>query len=224
MGPDGVGAHALDVDQLPHRIPRIDPEETALKTAFAVLFATIAGAAMLPAQTGNQQSSSIFGFSSLAPRATTGDSQHTVVIVQRPVYLECPITMRAQHLSDGGLRNAGDAQHLSGIGQRLHLILVNPDKRTISSASVTVHGSSAEARIMRSESVHDSSALSRTLTLRFAAGDNLTAVANTWIAGMTSVQRIDLDSVTYTDGSNWKFAGNRACHVAPDGFMPVAER
>jgi hypothetical protein len=41
------------------------------------------------------------------------------------------------------------------------------------------------------------------------------------LPGFASASRVDLDSVTYSDGTVWKLAGNEMCHVAPDPMMLI---
>jgi hypothetical protein len=42
--------------------------------------------------------------------------------------------------------------------------------------------------------------------------------------GFTSVRWIDLDSITYADGSMWHSSPQRKCQVVPDRFMLVARQ
>ena len=41
------------------------------------------------------------------------------------------------------------------------------------------------------------------------------------LPGFVSADRIDLQSITYEDGSTWKLAGKESCRVAPDPIMLV---
>lgn len=137
----------------------------------------------------------------------------------------CPISMRAQHLSDGSMVKTGKAQHPAGIGQRLHLTFTNPDAKQIASASLTIHGVTPKGRVMRASPAQgDSSEATRNMSASFSAGPDGSATADVWVPGMTAVESIELDSVAYSDGSTWKVADGARCRITPDPFMLVTGR
>lgn len=148
---------------------------------------------------------------------------------QPPSAGSCPVSMRAQHLSDGTLFKTRDS-HPSGIGQWLHLslasrALASRDSRQIASATLRVHGFSPKGRVTQTgpggEQAFDAM---RTLTVAFAAAADRSATADFRVPGMTAVGRIDLESLEYSDGSTWKISGASSCRVAPDPEMLIASR
>ena len=105
----------------------------------------------------------------------------------------------------------------------LHLVLTLTGARTrITNATVTVHGLNGKWHFLQTGAARDGSGeATKTLNLAFAAGEEKTASTDLVVPGFTSVSSIVLDSVTYANGSTWKFSGREACQVAPDGFMLV---
>lgn len=139
----------------------------------------------------------------------------------------CPVSLRAQHLADGTMVQVGHG-HPAGMGQWLHLTLANRGSSEIVSATVTIHGMSGKARITQatlgSGGNNGPADAEHTVTVQFSAASPGLATGNAWAPGMTAVQRIDLDSVVYADGTVSNFAGQQACRVTPDPLMLIAGR
>lgn len=158
------------------------------------------------------------GAQSVAPAQSTTTLQFALP----PAANTCPVSLRAEHRSDGNLFKVGDG-HPKGVGQWLHLTLVNPASREIARATVTVHGFSNKPRVTQTSphQANGSDAV-QTLTVRFSAGPGKTASGDVWVPGMTAVQTIDLDEVTYMDGLVRRFAASESCRITPDPFMLIA--
>jgi len=136
----------------------------------------------------------------------------------------CPVSMRAQHLSDGGIVRTR-AAHPSGIGQWLHLSLISPDSRQIAKATLRVRGFSPKARVTQTGPGADPAFdAMQTLTVTFVAGTDRSAAADFWVPGMSAVGRIELESLTYSDGSTWQTGDAMSCHIAPDPLMLITSR
>jgi hypothetical protein len=60
----------------------------------------------------------------------------------------------------------------------------------------------------------------KSLKLQFNSKDG-SRVADIWLARFGPVRWLDLDTITYSDGSTWKPAKGQTCSVAPDPFMLV---
>jgi hypothetical protein len=106
----------------------------------------------------------------------------------------------------------------------LHLILTNPDSRRLVSARVRVHGLSGKGHVTQTLSGQNNSDAAATLDVQLAQGQGKDASGDLRVTNMTAVLSIDLNSVTYADGSTWSFSGREACRVAPDKMMPIAGR
>ncbi len=150
-------------------------------------------------------------------------------VIVAPDLAACPAAMYARH--EGGLHqrtilvNGAPAPEPPG----LHMVLTLTGGRSpqISRATVTVHGLSIHGlngrwQLLQTGNAHrDSGEINKTLGAVFAPGEDDTASANLVLPDFTSVKSIELDSVSYADGSTWKPAPHRACQVAPDPFMLV---
>jgi len=154
-----------------------------------------------------------------------GASQTRTFIVQSPALTgACPVSLRAQQAAGGGTLAVDNARP-KGPAQRLHLILTNPDSRQVTGATVTVRGLTAKGRITQTLATpDDSSDAARTLTVRFSAGPGNAVSADLWAPGLTAVQMVELNSVTYADGSTWKLADSSVCRTVPDKLMPIGNR
>ena len=187
-----------------------------MKIASVILFALAIGACPLAAQYA-QHSQESFGV------ACNGMVNAPCPIP--PTMNRCPVFMRAQHLSDGSLVKTGKPTHPAGIGQWLHLMFTNPDSKQIASARLTVHGATPKGRVMQAASAQGgSSDATQSLSVAFSPGPDQSATANLWVAGMTAVESIALDSMVYSDGSTWKATDGMACRVTPDPLMLISVR
>jgi hypothetical protein len=174
-----------------------------MKSAAVLSLALLVGSIALQAQNNGQQPSRMTVF-----RLPT-------------INMGCPVSLRAQHGTSGNML-AVDKSRPKGIAQLLHLILTNPDSRRIAEASLTVHGLGGKGRVSETQSRQENSDAARTLEIRFPGGSDREVSGDLWVPGMTAVLSIDLNSVTYADGSRSSFTGREGCHVAPDPLMLIA--
>jgi hypothetical protein len=152
----------------------------------------------------------------------------TVVLVPA-----CPLNMHVRQGIGGGMIAVDDdGVKRKVFAPRLWLFLndLSKDKpgQKIVSASVTVHGTSGKAHMQSLESHPpgyldlNSNDLARTLDVDLAEGGEPGVSGDFRLPGFTSATRIDLDSVTYDDGTTWKLTGTQTCRVAPDMLMRVS--
>jgi len=135
----------------------------------------------------------------------------------------CPVSLSAQHKADGSLVRTGNA-HPKGLGQWLHLALANTGSPKITAATVTVHGFSNKARVTETAGESSGSDAVMAMTVPLTTVSPRSAAGDVWVAGMTAVTRIDLDSVSFEDGQTRLFTSQDQCSVAPDPFMLIAGR
>jgi len=143
----------------------------------------------------------------------------------------CPVSMHAlQEIGTGLVAVHGD-QPVAGTSQRIHLILTNPKSAKIASAKVKVFGLSGKNRVEPAsyntlDLTNQTSRfdLTKTLDVTFAPEDEKDVATDLILPGFTTVLSIQLESLTYKDGSTWAVAGRQACHVAPDPLVLVADR
>ena len=162
-----------------------------------------------------------------APQAATPDqpqqtSKNYMLILPAPT---CPVSLHALQGSGSGLLAVRNAKPVDGPVQRIHLILGGPAASRVVGAKVLVRGLSGKSEVVPAKGATDvRSDLTKTLDIRFASDADGNVAATLVLPGFTSVSFIQLDSIDYADGTTWRVAGERACHVTPDPMMLVTER
>ena len=196
-----------------------------MKLIWSVSLVLLLSAGTLAAQQGKvDQGENVGCLSSVPFKGTVPQGPPTNTVCPALVHPHCPIAMRAQHLADGEMVKTGNARP-RGLGQWLRLTLVAPDSRRIVNATLTIRGLSPKGRTMEAlRNGDDSSDVVSQQVASFTVGLDKEDVANLWVRDMTAVQSIEISSVTYADGSTWKYAGDMTCRVTPEGFMPVDAR
>jgi hypothetical protein len=187
-----------------------------MKRAVVLSFVVLLGSIALAAQTAGQNQSS-YGVSRMEGLSTTSMSSTIIP----PVNVGCPVFLRAQHTADGGLLNV-DKRRPERPAQLLHLTLTNPDSRQIVAARVRVHGLSGKGRVTQTMSGADRPDAASTIEVQLVQRSGKEAYGDLRVPNMTAVLSIDLNSVTYADGSTGSFTGHDACRVVPDKLMLIA--
>jgi hypothetical protein len=137
----------------------------------------------------------------------------------------CPVSMHALQGSGGGLVTVHGEKQVSGPSQRIYLVLANDREQRITRATVRVEGLSPKNRIARTNATQSlTSDLTRTLDVSFTPGDHNQVAAEMVLPGFSSITSIELQSISYQDGSTWSVPGLRGCRVTPDPFMLVADK
>jgi hypothetical protein len=145
-----------------------------------------------------------------------------MIVITLPTGEGCPVRMQARQRPGGYLRSAHDEQRVEGLAQRIFLTLTGGQSRQISKAVVTARGLTAKNRVVPAlSSDGDASDITKTLSLNFTEGSGRVVSSNLVLAGFTAVNSIELDSVTYSDGSTWKYSGGTGCRVVPDPLMLI---
>lgn len=158
-----------------------------------------------------------------------GGSETTCVTVFVP---GCPIDMRVRQGIDGGMLAVDKNGEMRLVFEpRLSLSLNDLRPGTsgpkMVSAIVTVRGTGGKAHIQplhalpASRSDSASRPLVRTLNVDLADWGQPGVSGDFRLPGFTSARQIELQSVTYEDGSTWKPSGNETCRVAPDPIMLI---
>ena len=190
-----------------------------MKPAAAFLLALFVGAIAASVQTAANQ-----GVAGMEGLSSPSQSQ-TVIIQLPPVTNACPVSVQARQAASWNRMEVGN-DHPKGPAQRLHLTLVNPRSKQITSATVTVHGLTPKTRatltpLTAGDSPSDAA---KTLDVSFPDGPGKEVSADLWVPGLSAAYSIDLTAVTYADGSTWKLADGRTCRTSIDGFMLIGGR
>lgn len=188
-------------------------------------FMYLAGLLLSTSVLFGQQAGPSFGVAGMEASSVSGTEQAVTV-------LTCPVKLAAKQ---GGMsdlirvRRAPEspAQTPARPGQRIHLIVTNPDGASVSKivgATVTARGLSARARVDKASGSHGPAGLRRTLNVTFAPAGDHSLSTELVLPGFTAVTSIKVEALEYADGSTRDLSVQKLCVVQPDPFMLVAER
>jgi hypothetical protein len=183
------------------------------------------------------------GFFASGSGAAASDAPAGVYLVPGPQGAGCPVAMRAEHGGGGALvRTRQSRSNLvpepaqpTPPYQQIRLILGPSSVQSsagarVVRARVTVRGTNGQWRSVPTGMGEGSSTIAKTLDLSFsradvgARGEDGLVATEMTLAGFSSVKSINLDSLTYSDGTIWVPAQGKACRVAPDLLMLVSTR
>jgi hypothetical protein len=155
-----------------------------------------------------------------AQTASQSQLQNTVIRIS-PLINSCPVSLHAKQAGGGDMWKV-DGVPISGPAQMLHLIVTNPDSRQVVAANLTVRGFADKGRMIQVMSNQNSYDAVKTFDVKFPAGPGKEAATELRVPGFSAVALIDLNSVTYSDGSTWKLAAGSSCRSWVDGLMLVS--
>lgn len=152
-------------------------------------------------------------------------AQQTMALRAMNVSSGCPVAMRLNQTVSGSLREAGKGQSGLTYAAKLHLVLSQVPHGKIVAASVkaalvTVHGYDGTPRFELISSGQNTPAV-KMMKIRFVPVGLKGATADFLVVGFASASSLDIDSLTYADGSIWKPAQGETCTVAPNPFMLI---
>jgi hypothetical protein len=137
----------------------------------------------------------------------------------------CPVALHARQSSAAFRREVTSAgADPRGLAQHLHLTAASPQGRQIVAANVTVRGFADKARTLATSPAHDGADSAKTMDVKFPNQPGREAAADVTVPGLSGVTTIELNSVTYADGSTWKLTGGSVCRSPIDGFMLIGNR
>jgi hypothetical protein len=106
--------------------------------------------------------------------------------------------------------------------QKLDLQLSNSrDARAVTHAQITVHGFTVHGRIPPASNPNPAT-IAKQVDLQLTVAPGASTSTGLLFKGFTSVRWIDLDSLTYADGSTWHTSPQHNCQVVPSLLMLVA--
>lgn len=169
-----------------------------------------------PAQTGPQSSFGVAGMEGVGP------NHAQLTVIQVAPSPGCPVSLYARQ-APGANRMEVNGVRIKGPAQLLHLMVTGPNSGRVVAAQVTVHGFADKVRAVRTVSTPDPSAAAKTFEVRFPSGPKEIA-ADLTVPGFSAVRVIDLNAVTYADGSTWKIGAGSTCSSRIDPIMPISGR
>jgi hypothetical protein len=191
----------------------------------SICFALIAGSAMMAAQAIDQYQPRKFD-------QQAGQAQPVLTLdlhaMTAPRDAGCPAAFTARQGGMGDLvavKPGQKSEQGKGISQHIRLSVAGyKNNGSVVDARLTVHGLTPRARIVPVQSGADGPAqISRTMNVSFSSDSAGESAADLHLGGYSAVFSIDIDSVTYADGSTWK-SGQGMCRVIPDPVMLISER
>jgi hypothetical protein len=139
--------------------------------------------------------------------------------------MQTPVSISAAAGQDGSRQgpaiNAPRAQAAPQL-QRLRLTLTNPSSRDIVSAQFTAHGFRNKAKAMDLSAGSNEPDLAKTIEVAVGVKGKSQASHDLSLNHFTAVTSIDLNSITYADGSEWHAPSPAACSITPSMVMLVA--
>jgi len=139
---------------------------------------------------------------------------------------QCPLNLSARQGSSGQLRTATRPGQKDtpprSVGQQILLTLANPQLIGITAARIKVRGYTPNARTFPLAPPSPDAARSLDLVLTVAPG--LDTTTDLRLESFSAVTSIELESVSYADGSRWHAGPQTRCQIAPDPVMLITSR
>lgn len=135
----------------------------------------------------------------------------------------CPVALRARQAGAVLERQAAD-RLLPGLAQWIRLQVAGRGKRRITAVNVTVRGYTDKSRMLDAggaPATPDGAATVDVALPQTAGADDSVLVR---LPGLTAVSFVDVNSVTYADGSTWKLGPESYCRTPVDGMMLAGGR
>jgi len=165
-------------------------------------------------------------------------AQAPVLVFNRPAS-SCPIGIQAQptpgltQMVVHGTPPSRDYSNRTDYPsqQSLRFLLTNPRALGITAIEVTAHGLRPGGYLEPTSSItggpisgptSGQDKLDKHVTLQLAVAPGKRASSDVRFDGFTSIRSLDLESVTYADGSAWHATAARTCHFEPSRLMLVA--
>lgn len=163
-------------------------------------------------------------FSSLAVLALSSGlwAQKTTSLTVQPQLLadaNCPVGLTARHASVGAVRQVKGAP--KPVYRGFELSFRPRDGRAIAGARVTLFGMSGAHVIPAGEQLKAQRSESFTISPEAEGKKLFQSVV--YAEKLTAVQWVQLDELTYADGTAWHPLADAPCRITPNGFMLVSE-
>lgn len=142
-----------------------------------------------------------------------------VVVLQAPAGEGCPVGFSARHADQGATVKVSPQEKRPRQGYELHFV---PDgQHGIAQARVTLHGLSGAQVIPAGQTAKASPDASETFNLSPTSGGNHLFRSTVYTEKLTGVLWVELNELTYADGTTWHEAESDSCRVTPNGFLLV---
>ncbi len=154
----------------------------------------------------------------LIPSALTAQAPaNSIIVLQAPLNQNCPVGIEARHSSQGAVKQVRDAGAPHQLGYNIALNSLN--FAPIRQASITLRGL-AGAHVIPA-STHAEADATETFTLTPGDSPKASFHSIVYTGKLTGVRWVELNEVTYADGTQWHQKEGSVCRVAPNGYMLV---
>jgi hypothetical protein len=171
------------------------------------------------------------GFALLLSSLTLGAQDRngpTVQTFPEPVQIisqACPVGMQAQQRGSSQLVAVHNGQRVQTTGQRITLTLRGASSPRIITGRVKVRGFTPKGHVLQSKAGGNlATDITRAMSVVFDEVSNGGVTGELVLPGFTSVASIELEEITYENGTVWKSERQSVCRVAPDMFMLISDR
>lgn len=134
----------------------------------------------------------------------------------------CPVGLLADRRSDMEMVRARWAFRGNGPAQGLHISLIHFVTPKVESAEITVYGVTTRPNILPVGAA--SNEISKTFTLHPGEGSEGAQEATVWMYRVGALTRVELNSLTYADGSVWHESDGSKCRAVPSLFLLVGAK
>jgi hypothetical protein len=151
----------------------------------------------------------------LAPAAIAQSN----VVLEASSTQSCPVGVYAQHSPLGAVEQirTSTAHHQLAYNITLRAL----DTRLIAQARITLLGLSGPQVLPVGQNATSSPNAAETFTLTPGATAKPSFDSVVYAHKLTGVRFIQLDDVTYADGTQWHQTSGRTCRVAPNGLLLI---
>ncbi len=174
--------------------------------------ATLTGAT-LTAQTLTAQT--------LTAQTLTAQTKSTggVLMLAQPTGQNCPVGFSARHTGSGAMLSVSPKSRPQLQGYN---ITFQPRAGLgVAEAKLTLHGISGP-HLRPANGNTDGATATESFTVSPSSGENHRFHSVVYVQKLTGVDWIELNEVTYADGTQWHESADAPCRVVPNGFMLVA--
>lgn len=153
------------------------------------------------------------------------DAVHPIVTTFQSNILatdSCPVGLFAERRSDFEMVRIGESPQ-KGLAQGLHVTLTHKNAPAIENVEITIHGSTPKLSLLPVDAVSESD-VSKTFQLHRNEGSKTLRDAYLWMHGASVLNRVDLNSITYVDGSKWRESETSKCRAVPSALLLIGSR
>jgi hypothetical protein len=154
------------------------------------------------------------------PKFTTG--QVLAQVRRLSENFGCPVGFTASRQAAGQAMSASDTKQ-PGPTQALHLTLDKGNTPDITSVEVTVYGTAQKGPYLPVDS-QSTTTVSKTFALHRISDSTTLSEADVRMQLMGTLNRADLISITYADGTSWHATANFQCRAVASNLILVGAR